>query len=120
MADYLLVEAEDAGGESLPPTAAESRNVPPVTTVLCAVAGLDALGPDLDEDAFAGRLAAGDGVLRCRPDLDRRILFLHKADGPGAQAAGARIAVLVGRLLAGDLPVPKVIVTSVRDFLTRL
>ena len=55
MGDYLFVEAESALGLSLPPIPPAPRPVPPLTSVLVAVAGLDALGSDLDCKAFAER-----------------------------------------------------------------
>jgi hypothetical protein len=120
LADYVLVEAEDAGGSSLPPVPAAPRPVPPCATHLCAVAGLDALAPDLDAEAFARRLLAPGGLLGERTDLPRRALLLSKADGKARRAAGAEV---YRRLLSlagpGGLP-PRVLLTSVRDFLRPL
>jgi hypothetical protein len=115
-ADYLLVEAEDARGESLPPPAA-ARPVPPATTVLCAVAGLDALGPTLASRGFAGRLYAPGGTLRCREELDRRFLLLSKADGRSAREDGASVLRALLDLAGPGARLPKLLLTSVRDFL---
>jgi hypothetical protein len=114
--DYLLVEAEDARGASLPPPA-ETRPVPPATTVLCAMAGLDALGPALACRGFAGRLLAPGGLLGCREDLERRFLLLAKADGRPAREDGARILRSLVELAGPAARLPKVLLTSVRDFL---
>ncbi len=119
MADYLFVEAEDAEGSSLPDPVGK-RSIPVGTRVLLMVAGIDALGPDLDTTAFAKRLTAPDGILRCRPGLDRRILLLNKADRNSKRKDAALVAKKSLDLLGEGAPLPKVILTSVRDYLRPL
>ena len=94
--------------------------MPPSANVLCAVAGLDALGPDLDAAAFASRLAGEGGVLGCRPDVERRLLFLHKADRHSVRMDAAGVVKALGDLRAAGEPEPRILVTSVRDFLKKL
>ncbi len=119
MADYLFVEAEDAKAESLPaPTL--KRPIPKGTKVLVMVAGIDALGPDLDTGAFAERLTAPGGLLRCRPGIDRRILMLNKTDQKSMRSDAAHVAVRALDLLDPEIPRPKVVLTSVRDYLRPL
>jgi len=119
MADYLFVEAEDAEGESLPaPTL--KRPIPKGTKVLVMVAGIDALGPELDTAAFAERLTAPGGLLRFRPGIDRRVLMLNKTDRKPQRSDAALVAGKALELLDGEIPRPKVILTSVRDYLRPL
>ena len=114
--DYLFVEAEDAGGASLPP-ADNPRGIPPLATVLAVVAGLDALGPDFDCVAFAERLAGPDGLLRTPTNATRRLLLLNKADRNSIRRDGAKVTKEVHRLLRPAGPEVKILLTSVRDFL---
>ena len=119
-ADYVLVEAENARGLSLPPAPREPRPIPENATVLCAVAGLDALKPGLDCRAFAGRLLEPGGLLSCREDLERRFLLLSKADRGPARADGARVAAYLLEMAGPFARLPKFLLTSVRDFLRAL
>ena len=119
MADFLFVEAEDAGGSSLPDLNPD-RHIPTGTKVLLMVAGIDALGPDLDTTAFAERLTAPDGILRCRPGIDRRILLLNKADRNSKRKDAALVARKALDMLGKNGPPPKVLLTSVRDYLRPL
>ncbi len=120
LADYVLVEAEDAAGASLPLPPASPRPVPPCATCLCAVAGLDALSSDLDAEAFARRLLAPGGLLAERADLPRRTLILSKADGRARREAGAEVFRRLLALTGPDGPPLRVLLTSVRDFLRPL
>jgi hypothetical protein len=115
-ASYVFVEAEDSGGASLPLPPPEPRPVPPSTSVLCAVAGLDALGPDLDTAAFAERLLAPDGLIRCCPDAKWTVLMLNKADRQPARQDGALIARRVRDLMEPSWTRPKILLTSIQDF----
>lgn len=117
--DYLFVEAEDSRGESLP-DAANERAVPPLTSVLVFVAGLDALGPELDCAAFGERLAGPEGLLRIHEPGDRRILLLNKADRHSVRQDGARITKEVRARLGEEARELKIILTSVRNFRRRL
>jgi len=117
--DYLFVEAETSLGQSLPLPPPAPRPVPPLTSVLVAVAGLDALGADLDCRAFAERLCVEGGVLTVRTDLERRILCLNKADLRSVKQDGARVAGHVREILGPDA-VPKIVLTSVKDVLKSL
>ena len=119
-ADYLFVEAEDSNGQSLPQPTGEPRPIPPNTRVLCAVAGLDALGPDFDTRAFAERLVAPDGILRSWPDAKWTVLLLNKADGKPARQDGVQVARQVRDLLEPSFTRPKILLTSIRDFYKRL
>ncbi len=119
MADYLFVEAEDAGGLSLPDPV-QDRPIPTGTRVLLMVAGIDALGPDLDTTAFAEHLTAPDGILRCRPGIDRRILLLNKTDRNSKRKDAALVARKALDMLGEAVPPPKVVLTSVRDILRPL
>lgn len=118
--DYLFLEAEDSGGESLPATVEGPRPIPPLTTVLAAVAGLDALGPDCDTEAFAERLTAAGGILRCFPAARRTLLFLNKADRHSIRLDGAKVAKKVKEHLGDAGPVVHVLLTSVKDYLKRV
>jgi hypothetical protein len=118
VADYLFVEAQESGGESLPAAADGPLPVPPLTSVLCAVAGLDALGPDLDCHAFAGRLADPSSFLFAWPQARERVVLLNKADRRSVRQDGARIAKHLFELLGP--PKPKILLTSVRDYMKRL
>ncbi len=118
-ADYLFVEAEDARGLSLPPPA-EPRPIPPDTSVLFLVAGLDALGPDLDCEAFGEKLAAPGGLLTCRTDIERRVLLLNKADRNSIRRDGALVAARAFEALEEAILRPKVVLTSIRDYLRPL
>jgi hypothetical protein len=113
--DYLFVEAQDSGGASLPAPTGERFAVPPLTTVLCAVAGLDALGPDLDCTAFADRLADPASFLFVWPQARQRVILLNKADRRSIRMDGARISKHLYELLGP--PRPKILLTSVRDYL---
>ena len=119
MADYLLVEAEDADGASLPGPVPR-RAVPTGTRVLLMVAGMDALGPDLDTTAFAECLTVPGGLLRCRPGIDRRILLLNKADRNSIRKDAALVVRKALDMLGAQYPQPKVVLTSVRDYLRPL
>ena len=119
MADYLFVEAEDAHGASLPEPHLD-RPIPTGTKVLLMVAGADALGPDLDTTAFAERLAAPGGLLRCRPGIDRRVLLLNKTERKPVRSDASLVAGNALSLLDPKYPRPKVLLTSVRDYLRRL
>ncbi len=122
LADYLFVEAEDAGGASLPGPVppGEVRPVPPVANVLCAVAGLDALGPDLDCAAFAERLVRPGGLLDPEALPGRTILFLNKADRRSVQEDGARICRALRPRLGRAASRVRIVLSSVRHALRRL
>lgn len=119
VADYLLVEAEDSGGSSLPAPIVE-RDAPGITTVLMMVAGLDAVGDDLPPEKMGAALAAKNGLLRCRPDLERRILLLHKADRLKHRKLGARVAKAALDALPESIPEPRLLLTSLRDLMVPL
>jgi hypothetical protein len=116
--DYLFVESEDSHGESLP-ARGDSRVISPLTTLLVAVAGLDALGPDLDCAAFADRLTRPGGLLRVPDGPERRILMLNKADRNSIRRDGARVTKEVRVRLGEEAASLKILLTSVRDFLRR-
>ncbi|MEN8148455.1 MAG: hypothetical protein ABFS86_01455 [Planctomycetota bacterium] len=120
LADYVFVEAEDAGGASLPEPVTTPRPIPRLTTVVCAVAGLDALGPDLDCAAFAEVLTDAGGILRCFPAARRIVLMLNKADRHPVRLDGARVAKLAKDDLGGEGPPVHVLLTSVKDYMKRV
>jgi len=119
VADYLLVEAEDAGGASLP-MPLRDRDAPDITTVLMMVAGLDAVDDDLEPEAMGATLAAEEGLLRCRPDIEKRVLLLHKADRLKHRKIGARVAKAALDALPASFPPPRLILTSLRDLMVPL
>jgi hypothetical protein len=120
LGDYLFVEAEDSEGRSLPEPPAEPRPIPRLTTVICAVAGLDALGPDLDCAAFAGVLTDPAGILNAFPAARRTLLLLNKADRHSVRMDGAKVGALTKDRLGDDRPPVHVILTSVRDYMKRV
>ena len=71
-------------------------------------------------EAFADRLLAPDGPLACRPDLERRALLLHKADRNSIRQDGARVAGQVRAKWPEGRPPPKILLTSIRDFLRKV
>jgi len=120
LGDYVFVEAEDSDGQSLPAPTSEPRPIPRLTTVICAVAGLDALGPDLDCAAFAGVLTDPGGILNAFPAARRTVLLLNKADRGSTRMDGAKVGKLTKDLLGDDRPPVYVILTSVRDYMKRV
>ena len=113
--DWILVEADGAARRPLKAPAGHEPVVPPDTSVLVAVAGLEVLGGPLSEElvfrsALAGKLmglAMGEiitesalarliahplGSFKGAPLHARRFIFLNKADSPERRACGARVA----------------------------
>lgn len=113
--DWILVEADGASRRSLKAPAGHEPVIPENTSVLVAVAGLDALGEQLSEkivfrSALAGplmRLAEGEvitasalasliahpcGSFKAAPSQARRYIFLNKADSPERLDYAARVA----------------------------
>ena len=120
LGDYVFVEAEDSAGRSLPEPVSDPRPIPRLTTVILAVAGLDALGPDLDCDGFARVLADPGGILHAFPAARRTVLLLNKADRHSIRMDGAKVGKLTKDLLGDDRPPVHVILTSVRDYMKRV
>jgi probable selenium-dependent hydroxylase accessory protein YqeC len=113
--DWILVEADGAARRPLKAPAGHEPVIPPDTTVLVAVAGLEVLGEPLSEElvfrsGLAGTLmglAAGEtvtesalarllahpfGAFKGAPPNARRFIFLNKADSPQRRDCGARVA----------------------------
>ena len=113
--DWILVEADGSARRPLKAPAAHEPVIPPSTTVLVAMAGLEVLGEPLSEEMvfrseLAGRLmglavgepVTGDALVRLLahplgafkgvPPQARRFIFLNKADDRKQREAGARIA----------------------------
>ncbi len=113
--DWILVEADGAARRSLKAPAEHEPVIPANTSVLVAVAGLDALGEQLSEkmvfrSALAGPLmglAEGEvitqialarliahpcGSFKAAPSQARRFIFLNKADSPERLDYAARVA----------------------------
>lgn len=116
--DWILVEADGAARRSLKAPAGHEPVISSKTTVLVAVAGLDALGEPLSEEVvFRSALAAplmglgpGDiitesalarllsdprGAFKGAPPKARCFIFLNKADSPARCASAARVAELL-------------------------
>ncbi len=130
-ADLVLVKADAADGRSLVAHAEGETAVPLDTTLVLAVAGVDAWGAPLDENAvlhadrLAGRLGAsvGDrieddayyaaladpqGLRGVVPPGARYVVFLNQADRPMRVAIAQRVALGliergVGEVLWGDV-----------------
>lgn len=136
-ADLLLVEADGARGRSLKLPGDHEPVLPASTTLLVVVAALDVLGAPLGAERVhrlervleaAGRpegssvdaevlrrvLTAPRGYAAHRPAGGRAVVFLNKADGPGALAAARE----VGARLAP--PWPRVVAGAARDGLGRV
>ena len=119
--DWILVEADGAAGRPLKAPAEHEPVIPPDTSVLVAVAGLEVLGEPLSEElvfrsALAGPLlglAPGEtitesalarlfahplGSFKGAPPQARRLIFLNKADDCKRRESGARIAEHLCRL----------------------
>jgi probable selenium-dependent hydroxylase accessory protein YqeC len=119
--DWILVEADGSAHRPLKAPAAHEPVIPPNTTVLVAVAGLEVLGEPLTEElvfrselaADLMELAAGDtiteaavvrlfahpfGAFKSAPTNARRFIFLNKADDRERQARAAFMAELIGQL----------------------
>ena len=119
--DWVLVEADGSARRPLKAPAGHEPVIPPNTTVLVAVAGLEVLGQPLSEELvfrpeLAGglmELATGEtiteaalvrlfahplGSFKGAPPAARRFIFLNKADDSERQARAAGIAERLGRL----------------------
>lgn len=119
--DWVLVEADGSARRPLKAPAVHEPVIPPNTTVLVAVAGLEVLGHPLSEklvfrSELAGglmELATGEtitgaalvrlfahplGSFKGAPPAARRFIFLNKADDPQRKAQAAAIAEELGRL----------------------
>ena len=113
--DWILVEADGAAGRPLKAPAGHEPVIPPDTSVLLAVAGLEVIGSPLTEELvfrseLAGKLmnlSAGEiitesalarlfahprGSFKGAPAQARRFIFLNKADTPLRRHAGAKVA----------------------------
>jgi probable selenium-dependent hydroxylase accessory protein YqeC len=113
--DWILVEADGAAQRPLKAPAGHEPVIPPDTTILVALAGLEVIGNPLTEglvfrSELAGKLmdlSPGDiitesalarllahplGSFKAAPSRARRFIFLNKADNPFLREAGARIA----------------------------
>lgn len=113
--DWILVEADGAARRPLKAPARHEPVIPPDTTVLVAVAGLEVIGQPLSEEmvfrstlagplmeldvgeiitesALARLLAHSLGSFKCAPPLARRFIFLNKADSPERCDCAARVA----------------------------
>jgi len=130
-ADLVLVKADAAGGRSLVAHAEGETAVPLNTTLVLAVAGVDAWGAPLadgavmhsdilagrlgahvgdliEDDAFYAALADPAGLRSAVPPGARYVVFLNKADRPVRVAIAQRVAqgLLergVGEVLWGDV-----------------
>jgi molybdenum cofactor cytidylyltransferase len=120
LADVVLVEADGARGRSLKAPAEHEPVIPPETTVMAAVAGLDAIGqmihssyvhrPELvaqltetDSEALvtpqimARVLADSRGGAKGKPPQARFFVLLNKADDPARLTQGRRVAWALAR-----------------------
>lgn len=122
LADYLIVEADGSRGRPLKAFASDEPQVPPSTTTIVQVAGLDAIGSPLSEEyvhraeAFAMATGTPQGarvttrifaaglleqvrLLREAWASSRVVTLLNKADGPDGEGTGLDVA----RLLTAEL-----------------
>ena len=113
--DWILVEADGSAQRPLKAPAGHEPVIPPDTTVVVALVGLEVIGSPLTEELvfrleLAGKLmglAAGEiisdaalarllahplGSFKGAPPRARRFIFLNKADTPLRREAGARVA----------------------------
>ena len=113
--DWILIEADGAAQRPLKAPAGHEPVIPPVTTVLVAIAGLEVIGQPLSEGLVFRSTLAGPlmglttgevitesaltrlfahpfGPFKGAPPLARRFIFLNKADSPERCACGSRIA----------------------------
>jgi probable selenium-dependent hydroxylase accessory protein YqeC len=143
LVDVILVEADGAKGRSLKAPARYEPVVPPCTTLLVPVAGLDAVGQPLSEAiahrvervsaltglrpgepitpaAVARVLTHPDGGLKNAPPTARIVILLNKADVRDRLRLGRETA----QLILGGSRVEQVILAAVgtdepvRDLLT--
>ena len=143
--DHLLVEADGSRGMSLKAFGDQEPQVPPATTIIVQVAGLDVLGAPLaephvhraeilaavlgtplgapvTEDVFVAALREQQRVLRGGWPAARIVTLLNKADEHDGRQAGMELATkLLGTFGdCEDRPAPDaVVVGSIkeRDFL---
>jgi molybdenum cofactor cytidylyltransferase len=134
LADVVIVEADGAKGRSLKAPAAHEPVVPPATTVLVPVAGVDAVGHALDDgiahrpdlvasltghargkvittSMVAGLLAHPQGGLKGAPSSARVIPLLNKVGDAQTLAVAREIA---GRVLS-DLRIERVLLGTVQS-----
>ncbi len=113
--DWILVEADGSARRPLKAPAAHEPVIPPDTTILIALAGLEVIGSPLTgelvfrlelagklmglsagetitESALARLLAHPAGAFKGAPPEARRFIFLNKADTPLRREAAARVA----------------------------
>lgn len=113
--DWILVEADGSAQRPLKAPAGHEPVIPPDTTVLVALAGLEVIGSPLTEElvfrpelagklmdlapadiiteaALARLLAHPDGAFKGAPPEARRFVFLNKADTLQRREAAARVA----------------------------
>lgn len=113
--DWILVEADGAARRPLKASAEHEPVIPPDTSLLIAVAGLEVVGSPLSEElvfrsGLAGplmNLSAGEiitesalalllahplGSFKGAPPAARRFIFLNKADTPDRMESGARVS----------------------------
>jgi len=130
--DWILVEADGAAGRPLKAPAGHEPVIPSATSVLVAVAGLEAIGEPLTEElvfrsALAGPLmglATGEtiteaalarlfahplGSFKGAPAQARRYIFLNKADDTKRRESGARIAAQLRML---DHPIAEALIVG--------
>lgn len=119
--DWILVEADGAARRPLKAPAEHEPVIPPDTSMLVSVAGLEVLGEPLTEELvfrseLAGKLmglAMGEtitesalarliahplGSFKGAPLAARRFIFLNKADSPDRRDGGARVAEQLRRM----------------------
>lgn len=113
--DWILVEADGAARRPLKAPAGHEPVIPPDTSVLVAVAGLEVIGQPLSEElvfryelagplmelvmgeiitesALARLIAHPHGSFKAAPLHARRFIFLNKADSSERIDRGARVA----------------------------
>ena len=124
--DWIIVEADGAAMRPLKAPEDHEPVIPSCTTIHVAVAGLEAVGAELNEKLVfrSGRagelmeLSAGEtiteaaltrlfvnplGLLKGAPPKARRFIFLNKADDRKRRESGARIAELLRHSLLPEV-----------------
>ena len=104
-ADVILVEADGAKHLPFKAPAAHEPVVPPATTLLVPVVGIDALGRPLEEVAHRPeRVSALTGLSAHDPVTEQAIaaVLTHREGSLKGQPAGARVRVLVNKIVSPD------------------
>lgn len=112
---WILVEADGAAGRSIKVPGPDEPVIPACSNIVIGVVGLDAIGKPLDnrsvfrprlfstitglvmgepltESVVAAAILHKEGIMKGAPPHADRLLFLNKADQPGALESARRIS----------------------------